>query len=216
MDEQQKQQMSKREQAREEMEQTLDKFIVNKALSQQAIDHYTNYLIHSKTYEERDTRNMEWDTNENHRAGAKEPFAINGTHDEMIVEAVLFTASNGIPCVRITDKLMQMYGQDLKHNDTTYSVKGRIHQATPFNDYVFDLERDDFKPGIYRVDKIVYVDRQSQLLTFIPYRSFARFCCTINNNIPQKMLRQQFVCAEFEKRYPNSIETYDLYKFGWD
>lgn len=216
MDEQQKLQMSKREAARKEMAETLSKFIRNHALSQSTINHYAQYLERSAQYGEKDTSNVPWDPVENHRAKSGERYAIDGTHDEMIVEAALYTASNGISAERITDKTLQMYGQDLKHSGTTYSVKGRVHQMTPFGDYVFDLERQDFSPGIYRVNKIVYVDRYSHLMTMIPYRHFAGYCCTISNNIPQKMLKQQFVCAEFTRRYPNSTDTYDLNKFGWD
>jgi hypothetical protein len=181
-------------------------------LSLTSIEHYKEYLNKSWLCGERDTSNDPWDPMFNHRAEAGEPHAIDGTHDEMLVEAMLFSAS-GKDCERITDKQMQMYGQDLKHDGKLYSVKNRFHNVTPFNDYIIDLYDADFKPGLYRIHKIAFVDRQGMIITLVSYRHLAQHCCTISDkNIPKKLLKRQLSLVEFEQKFPSTADTYDLNK----
>jgi hypothetical protein len=121
-----------------------------------------------------------------------------------------------VPVDRVIDNQMQRYGQDFIHGKTKYSVKSRDHEITPFKEYVIDLRKDDFKPGIYRVNKIVFVDRRSQLMTMVSYRELCKFCCTQNEkNINIALNVPRLFCATFEHKQPGAVETYDLRDFGW-
>jgi hypothetical protein len=208
--------ITRRQQAREDLKTTLEKLTRKNAIPPSLVAHYYEYLTTSEMYGEQDTSQMPWDTQFNHRCVAGDPSAIIGTHDELIFEAMFFSTTGEL-AERVTDKRMQIWGQDFIYNKTKYSVKGRHHEATPFNEYAFDLHFSDFSPGLYRVNKLVFVDRESQLVTFLPYRQLALFCCSLDDkNICVKLNVPKLFTSKFEQKYPNTVETFDLRTLGWN
>jgi len=203
----QEQELTQRQQARAKFEATIIELESYHVLTREMLRHYRTYLAENEKYGETDTSKMQWDPLYNHRAKAGDQSAIEGTRNEMIVSAVLGVLHDA-PVHIETDKTMQMYGRDLIQGKRSYSVKHREHEALAPGGFLLRLEKSDFKPGQFRVTKIVYVD--DSWITFINYRPLARFCTTIVNNIPVEVNKSSLYTKEFETKFPSDIAIFSL------
>ena len=188
-----------REEARSRLEKALQTFSGNGAVSEGIFKHYDGYLAESKAIGERDTSKDPWNPEYNHRAKEGDPFAINGTYYELVFEAALHTLGQKVDPVQ--DKIMQMYGQDFINRSSReqYSVKGRRHQLDDNGEFIFELTKADFAPGLYRVTHLVFVDPQSEWITFLGYRKLFPYCCVANEkHICVDIKRDKLSVHDFE------------------
>lgn len=199
--------MTQRQTARAALQATINELNSYHVLTPELNRHYQTYLVESEKHGETDTSKMDWDPNFNHRAKEGDPSAINGTRFELIVSAALRVLDDDVVLIE-TDKTMQMYGRDLIQGKRSYSVKYRNHEALAPGGYLLRLEKTDFKPGQFRVTKIVFVDEQT--ITFINYRPLARFCTKIVNNIPVEVLKTSLYTKEFETKFPDDMSQFNL------
>lgn len=201
-----------REAAREKFFNTLQVFQQNGVITPAMYDHYSEYLSASQALGETDTSKVDWDEKFNHRAKAGDASAIDGTHSELVFEAAMHNL--GRPLARVTDKLMQRYGQDFTSGRDRYSIKGRKHTLERDNSFTFDLYERDFMPGLFRVSHLVFVDFDGHWVTFLQYRSLFQHCCVHENNLMQSLKVNHLNTDEFEAKYPGTVDTLSL-RFLW-
>ena len=197
-----------RQEARIKLQNTLTAFEKNGAVTQDVLDHYNKYLVASAILGEADTTKTPWDEHFNHRAKEGDPCAIDGTHSELIFEAVMHSLDSKVN--RVTDKTMQMYGQDFEFGREKYSIKSRRHNRNSSDGFVFDLFKSDFSPGLFRITHLVFVDIDAHWMTFFKYRNLLPYCCTVENNLCKELNLDKLDVNKFEQAFPAAVNTLEL------